>query len=224
MATKKKIGVPKQPEPIKRVRITAPDAGVDCQGRITIQKGLRVIVPQSPKYAPNSRLATAFDAWSATTDKAAVIYQNIIDTEAQLESLYTSLGTVMGQFSIDRDGFVVAAQAVCQNEDDASALGLATAAARKSVDAESPSDIRFIFSRVMGELTVRWPLVPGAGAYAAEQSVDPPSAASWVDCYMGKAPSFKLTSLTPGQKLWVRVKAIGKTPSAWSDPVSVVAR
>ena len=94
VAHKKKIGVPKQPKPSRRARTTIADGNADFQGKINIQNGLRAIVPLSPKVAEYPALGTTFDAWSATTDKAAVVYKTIIETEATLEQLHGSLGTI----------------------------------------------------------------------------------------------------------------------------------
>jgi len=220
----KKIGVPKQPKPSKRARTTIADGNADFQGKINIQNGLRAIVPLSPKVAQYPALGTTFDAWSATTDKAAVLYKTIIETEATLEQLFGSLGTIMGQYSLDRASFLLAAQMACPTADEAKALGLSTIAERKSLVAGAPVTLNFIFGDVAGDLTTRWSRVPGAGAYVGEQSVDPPTEESWEQCYMGKSPSFKLTGLPVGEKLWFRIRSVGKTPSAWSAPAFVVTR
>jgi hypothetical protein len=225
MPLKNRSGIPKQPKPAKWVRLKAGDAAADCQGKITIQKRLRATVPLSPKFAISPAVGTTFTAWSAVTDKAEVLHQSIIDAESTIEQMYTSLSVLMLQYKLARDGFLVAAENVCENEDDARAFGLLPAADAKRLDAEAPDTLHFVFGDVVGDVTVRWPRVPGAGAYIAEQSsVDPPTDASWVKCYMGKSPSFKMTGLTLGQKLSFRVMSIGRTLSAWSAPTSVVVR
>jgi hypothetical protein len=220
----KKRGVPKQPKVATRIQIVVPDANADVQGKINVQQGLRVTVPKSSKYDPDSPVATSFDGWTATTDKAEALYQGIIKAESVLEQLYTSLGTVMGQYALDRDVFIAAVRGVCENEADAKEFGLDVSTHRRRVDAAVPDAPHFSFGDVGGSLTVRWPAVLGAGAYIAEQRVEAPTDESWEQCYMGRSPFFKLASLTLGKKLWFRVRAIGKTPSAWSDPSLVVVR
>jgi hypothetical protein len=218
-------GIPKQPKPANRIRITNPDANAEHRGKIDIQKGLRTTVPHSPKYSTTSPVATTFDAWTATNDKADKIYESIITASSNLEQLYTSLGTMMGQYAIDRDAFLVAARAVCNNEDDAKSFGLSTPTHRRQFDAVPPSALHFAVGGVPGDLAVRWPAVRRAGAYVAEQCAgNAPTDAGWVQCYMGRPPSFKLTQLTLGETLWFRVRSVGKTLSAWSDPAFVVVR
>lgn len=220
----KKIGVPKQPKAATRIQIVVPDANADFRGKINIQQGLRATVPKSSNYEPNSPVATSFDGWTATTDKADALYQSIIKAESALEQLYTSLGTMMGQYALDRDTFIVAVRGVCKNEADAKEFGLTASTHRRRVDAAVPDAPHFIFGDVGGELTVRWPAVHGAGAYVADQRADASTDESWAQCYMGRRPFFKLASLALGERLWFRVRAIGHTPSAWSGPACVVVR
>ena len=41
-------GVPKQPKPAKRIRVTIPDGKADFQGKVNIQKALRATAPTAP--------------------------------------------------------------------------------------------------------------------------------------------------------------------------------
>ena len=225
MPAKKRSHTPKQPSPVKRVKLRAGDGKADCQGKINIQRGLRVTVPKSPKYKEDPSVEVAFEVWTETTDKVEEIHQRIINAESALKQMYTSLGSLLHQYKIDRDVFLVAAERVCVNELDAKEFGLLTTASVKHIDAETPGELRVRFGRTAGDLSVRWRRVPGAGAYVAQQSsVDPPTEASWVECYAGTRPSFKLTGHTLGEKLFLRIKSLGKTPSAWSEPTAVIVR
>jgi hypothetical protein len=226
MPTLKRNSTPKQPQRAKRIQPSAGDATADCQEQFNIQIGLRTTVPKSPKYTASPNLATTFDTWSTSTDKAQFLYKDIIATESSLKQMYTSLGTLMLQSQVDRDAFLVAVSGVCDNEDDARSFGLHTKGGkRRHIEAGAPSDLHVVFTDVVGDFTVRWSRVDGAGAYVAEQcSGAPELETSWAQCYMGSAPSFKMTGLTLGQKLWFRVKSIGKKPSAWSEPTAVIVR
>ena len=226
MPASKRKSTPKQPERAKRIQPLAGDAAADCQEKFNVQIGLRTAVPKSPKYTASPNIATTFDAWSASTDKAQTVYKEIIVTETNLKQLYTSLSGLMLQYRIDRDKFLVTVSGVCDSVEDARSFGLQTkSSGRRHIDAEAPGDAHAIFSDVVGDFTMRWSRVDGAGAYVAEQcSADPEHEASWAPCYMGSAPSFKMTGLTLGQKLWLRVRSIGKKPSAWSAPIAVIVR
>lgn len=225
MSALKRSSTPKRPRPAKRIRPMAGDASADCQEQFNIQVGLRTTVPQSPKFTVNPAVATTFTAWSATTDKAQASYRSIIALQSTLEQTYTSLGALMLQYGIDRDAFLVAVSSVCENDEDARAFGLSARSRQSRAAAGVPVDLRFVFGDVVGELAVRWPPIPGAAAYIAEQSSgDPALQANWTQCYAGTAAFFKITGLTLGQKLWFRVRSIGKGLSAWSEPSDVTAR
>ena len=129
----------------------------------------------------------------------------------------------MSQFGLDRAAFLLVAETACHTADEAKALGLSTPAERKTVEAAAPGELHFIFGDP-GELTTRWPSVPGAGSYVGELSDDPTTEESWKQCYMGTSPFFKLTGLPVGERRWLRIRSVGKTPSAWSAPSSVVTR
>jgi hypothetical protein len=226
MPASKRKSTPKQPERAKRVQPLAGDSGADCQEQFNVQIGLRTTVPKSPKYTASPNIATTFDAWTTSTDKAQTVYKDIIATEKNLKQMYTSLSGLMLQYRVDRDTFLVTVSGVCDSDEDAKSFGLQTkSVGRRRIDAGVPGDVHAIFSDVGGDFTVRWSRVDGAGAYVAEQcSADPEHEASWAQCYMGSAPSFKMTGLTVGQKLWFRVRSIGKKPSAWSAPIALIVR
>lgn len=221
----KKSSTPKQTRPARRVRPIAGDASADCQEQFNSQISLRATVPQSPKFSASPSVATTFAAWSASTDKAQTSYREIIATESTLEQMYTSLAGHMLQYTINRDAFLVAVSGVCDSDEDAKTFGLRTRTSRRRVEAEAPSEVQAICGDVVGDLTVRWPSIKGAGAYIAEQcSGDPKLESSWSQCYTGTGPSFKMTGCTLGQQIWIRVRSIGKTPSAWSEPKAVIVR
>jgi hypothetical protein len=226
MSTSKRSSTPKQPDRAKRIQALAGNADADCQEQFNVQIGLRTSVPKSPKYTANPNLATTFDAWSGATDKAQGVYKEIIATETGLKQLYTSLSGLMLQYRLDRDTFLVMVSGVCESEDDAKSFGLQTKSVRRRhIEAGVPGDVHVVFGDVGGDFTLRWSRVDGAAAYVAEQSsAEPEHEASWAQCYMGSAPSFKMTGLTVGQKLWFRLRSIGKKPSAWSAPTAVIVR
>ena len=223
--TRLKKSTPKQPKSAKRVRPLAGDASADCQEQFNIQIALRATVPKSPKYTARPNVETTFNTWSTSTDKAHDLYKGILADESALKQKYTSLGSLMLQYEVDRDAFLVAVSGVCDNDEDARSFGLKTRATRRHVEAGAPGDVHGVFSDVVGDFTVRWSRVDGAGAYIVELSSGPPeSEASWTQCYIGSRASFKMTGFTLGQKIWFRARSIGKKPSAWSEPTAVIVR
>jgi hypothetical protein len=217
----KKPGVPKQPKPAKRVRVTIGDGKADFLGKTNIQKALRTTAPQAPKF--NAAIKAALDTWSKDTDQAVTIWDNIINAEAGLEQMYSSLGAVLLQVGLDRSGFLTAVQNVCISPADAKSFGLNDTAPATHVEPLPPTAIRQINTAVPGENRIRWASDPHAAAYQAETSVDPPTPTSWVAAYTGKSPFFLLTG-APGQKQWVRIAAVGSAPSAWSTAFPVTLR
>jgi hypothetical protein len=220
MATKK-AGVPKQPKPARRVRVKLGDGNADFQGKTNIQKGLRATAPQSPKFTPAVKVT--LDTWSASTDKAVVLYDDIIKQEAALEQSYGTLGTVLLQVGLDRDAFINAVQNVCTSTADAKSFGADAIGGGKHVEPAAPVEIRQIQTDLQGANKIRWPSEPGAASYMAEASADPPTASSWTGCHTGMSPFFVYAG-APGQKVWFRICSIGKAPSAWSTPFLVILR
>jgi len=217
----KKPGVPRQPKAAKRVRVTIGDGKADFLGRTNIQKALRTTAPQSPKF--NAAIKAALDTWSKDTDQAVTIWDNIINAEATLEQMYSSLGTTLLQVGLDRSAFLTAVQNVCTTAADAKSFGVNETAPGKHVEPVPPTAIRQIDTPVPGANRIRWASDPHAGAYQAETSVDPPTPTSWTAAYTGKSPFFLLTG-APGQKVLVRIAAVGSAPSAWSASFPVTLR
>ena len=74
-----------------------------------------------------------------------------------------------------------------------------------------------------GELKASWAKLRGAKSYDVQISVDPFTPATW----RGVEPSTKVRTViggqTPGAKMWVRVRGIGKgDPGPWSDPATKI--
>jgi hypothetical protein len=70
-----------------------------------------------------------------------------------------------------------------------------------------------------GGLDAQWDPVRGAKSYEIQECADPITSAGWHSVTPSSKSRATLTGLTPGQRLWARVRAIGKgTPGAWSDP------
>jgi hypothetical protein len=218
---KKIPGVPKEPRPTKRVRVTLNDSKAAFQGRTNTQKGLRTTAPQASKF--NATIKMALDTWSADTDKAVTLYDGIINQEAALEQSYGQLGVVLVQVAIDRDLFINSLQNVCTSEADAQSFGANVVVPGKHVEPVSPSTFRQIDTAVPGHNKIRWPSEPGAASYMAEASVDPPTQTSWANCYTGMSPFFVYEG-TPAQKVWFRICSVGKAPSVWSNPILMILR
>lgn len=69
-----------------------------------------------------------------------------------------------------------------------------------------------------GELDLTCDPVDGARSYEVETSPLPPPNATWTRVHQGTTSKASLSGLTSGQRLWIRVRAIGvKGPGAWSD-------
>ncbi len=217
----KKPGTPKEPKPAPHVRITLGDTDADFQGRVNVQLGLRGTAPQSPKFT--AAIKTPLDAWSASTDQARATYTLIINAEAALEQMYGTLGTTLLQVNLNREAFITALQGVCANAEDAKGFGANAVVRGAYVAPLPPNAIRQIATSTAGTNKIRWPSVPRAGSYQAQRSVDPPTATSWVGCYMGTPPFFLLTG-SPGDKVWVRISSVGREPSAWSTAFLVILR
>jgi hypothetical protein len=202
--------------------VTLGDSKADFQGRTTVQLGLRATAPQSPKFTP--AVKTALDTWSKSTDQAQALYTNIINSEASLEQSYTTLGTLLVQVGHDRDGFITAVQNECTSSADAKGFGAGAVEPGKHVEPVPPGVVRQVPTSLSGTAKVRWPSEPGAASYIAQQSTaDPPTEASFVQCYLGMSPFFELTG-GPAQKVWIRIASVGKAVSAWSTPFQVVLR
>jgi hypothetical protein len=219
---KKTPGVPKEPKAAKGVRVTLGDGKADFQGKVNIQKGVRTTAPQSPKFTP--AIKTVLDKWSTDTDQAVTLYEHIIEQEKELEQSYGVLGNLMLQVGLDRDAFITAVQGACTTDADAKSFGANQVTRGKHVEPLSPRAIRQIQTGVPGTNKIRWPSEAGAASYMAEVStVDPLNATSWAGCYTGMSPFFVYAG-TPGQKVWFRLCAVGKAPSAWSTPFMMILR
>lgn len=74
-----------------------------------------------------------------------------------------------------------------------------------------------------GELDPNWDAVPGARSYEIQVSPDPITSTSWVAKGSVTKSKAVLSGLTSGQKMWVRVRAVGSAgPGPWSDPATKV--
>lgn len=70
-----------------------------------------------------------------------------------------------------------------------------------------------------GELDAQWDRVYGAKHYEVQTSVDPITAGSWVLKMSASKTRCTISGLTSGQRMWVRIRAIGAAgPGPWSDP------
>ncbi len=70
-----------------------------------------------------------------------------------------------------------------------------------------------------GELDPNWDPVAGERSYEIQTSPDPITSTSWVAKGSVTKSKAVLSGLTSGQKMWVRVRAIG-TAGPWSDPAT----
>jgi hypothetical protein len=74
-----------------------------------------------------------------------------------------------------------------------------------------------------GSVDASWNRDKKAKSYKVQMSNDPPTDSSWKDVDTTPKSSFTLKSLTSGQKIWVRVCAVGsKANGPWSDPAVIV--
>jgi hypothetical protein len=72
-----------------------------------------------------------------------------------------------------------------------------------------------------GSADVQWNGIKGAKSYEVQITTNPNDPASWVHECTCTASFHHLTGKTPGQKIWVRVRAVNKLgPGAWSDPAA----
>lgn len=83
-------------------------------------------------------------------------------------------------------------------------------------DLGSVQNLRVAFSDMEGQLNSRWNKVRGASSYIVEHALNP--LGPWTQSTVTTRVSHKLTGLTPGQKYYVRVCAVGATGNGpWSD-------
>ena len=69
-----------------------------------------------------------------------------------------------------------------------------------------------------GELDLTCDPVEGARTYEVETSLLAPPNAVWTRAHQGTTSKASLSGLTSGQRMWLRMRAIGvKGPGAWSD-------
>lgn len=74
-----------------------------------------------------------------------------------------------------------------------------------------------------GQLDLQWDRVKGARSYEIEVSPDPITATSWTHRPSVTRSRVTLTGFTSGQKIWVRVRAVGAAgQGAWSDPATKI--
>jgi hypothetical protein len=93
----------------------------------------------------------------------------------------------------------------------------------------SPSSVSRVMNLALthgdfdGSVDASWDRDKKARSYKVQMSVDPPTDSSWKDVDTISKSSYSLTNLTSGQKVWVRVCAVGWTASGpWSDPAVIV--
>jgi hypothetical protein len=70
-----------------------------------------------------------------------------------------------------------------------------------------------------GSLDAQWDPVRGAKSYEIQWSLDPITSTSWVGLISVTKSSAMLNSFTSGQRIWIRLRAIGAAGAGpWSDP------
>jgi hypothetical protein len=73
-----------------------------------------------------------------------------------------------------------------------------------------------------GTLDASWDPVYGANSYEIQTSVDPGTSSSWAFKMSATRSNATMNSFTSGDRMWVRVRAIGANNSngPWSDPAT----
>jgi hypothetical protein len=80
-------------------------------------------------------------------------------------------------------------------------------------------DLRVKSSDKDGHLDASWKKAPAAKYYEVEASIDPPTSSSWVLKGSSKTTKLSVNTFTSGQRIWLRVRAIGAAGDGpWSDP------
>ena len=83
-------------------------------------------------------------------------------------------------------------------------------------------NLRMQISDNEGQLIARYNTVPGAAMYVLETS--PSSEGPWTQAAITTRSTHTLTTLTPGTKYWVKVRALGASGvGPWSDPACRIA-
>ena len=77
-------------------------------------------------------------------------------------------------------------------------------------------------SEFEGALEAHWDPVRGAASYELQTSVDPVTGSSWAFKDISSSSAIHLNTFTSGDKMWVRVRAIGaeSNKGPWSDPAA----
>src|SRR5581483_3838343 len=70
-----------------------------------------------------------------------------------------------------------------------------------------------------GELDAQWDPVAAAKSYEIQSSPDPVTPTSWAPRFSVTKSKASLNSFTSGQRVWVRIRAVGSAGAGpWSDP------
>lgn len=87
----------------------------------------------------------------------------------------------------------------------------------------APRNLSLSQSDHEGAIDGHWDTEKGA-SYEIQQSVDPPTATSWVHAAVSVKSSVTITGLVSGTRYWFRVAAITSAgQSGWSDPATKIA-
>ena len=84
-------------------------------------------------------------------------------------------------------------------------------------------DLKLTINGFPGRLHARWKPLRGGVSYDVQISATPADEASWANM-PGSSKSFtSVEGLTSGTRMFVRVRAIGKSPAGpWSEPIGKI--
>ena len=191
-----------------------------------IARHIAATAPQSGKYA-NPVVKSAADAVAKDGRDLDVADADADDKQAIADRAKLDRDVIRQRANKDGATFVKISEGVCTTEQEIQSLGLTPRAQRiKGAQAplQPPAIVTTSSGKVVGGAVAHCKAIRGVTNYRLEISVDPIGANTWIEV-PGAHARRKLTGLVSASKYWVRFAIVrGNQQSAWSMPVSVIAR
>jgi hypothetical protein len=136
----------------------------------------------------------------------------LTESEATLDRILTQLASYVESVSGGDEAMIASAGMTTRAQPSAPAMP------------STPQGLLATAGAHEGEIALQWEKVTRARSYVVQQSPDPPTDTSWTQSTITVKPQATIAGLTPGQKYWFRVAAVGaKGQSGWSDPATRMA-
>ncbi len=142
--------------------------------------------------------------------KAATAMQD--EKESELDDVLTRLASHVEDKSLGDDAKI-----------ETAGFNVRQPAARHTAELAAPAAVSATQGDHAGEIDLAWDRVPRAKSYLTQRTLDPAAASGWPGAYVSTKSQVTVPGLEGGKKYWFRVKAVGTTEGAWSNPVARVA-